>query len=92
MRPKCGNTKLPRKRLQNTRQGPPRSLGDAPAATPSPVYLGASPQPEPTTTLFTLYYNAMVTNQHMYINEGGVALPPRWLRGPLPLSPVCVPR
>ena len=34
----------------------------------------------------------MVTNQHMYINEGGVALPPHRLRGPLPLSPAHVPR
>ena len=42
--------------------------------------------------LFTLYYNAMVTNQHMYINKGGVALPPCQLRGPLPLSPMCVPQ
>ena len=50
------------KRPQNLRQEPPGPLGSLPDATTSPAYLGASPQPEPTTALFTLYYNAMITN------------------------------
>ena len=80
------------KRLQNLRWGPPRLLSGLPDATPSPTYLGASPQLESTTTLFTLYYNAMVINQHIYRNVGGAALPPHRLRGPLPLSPTRAPR
>ena len=52
--------------MQNPRQGPPRSPGGLPDATLSPKYLGASLQPEPTTALFTLYYNATVTDRHIY--------------------------
>ena len=55
------NTKLPKK-ATNPRKGPPGWPGDPQDATPSPTYLGASPQPEPTTTLFTLYYNAVLSN------------------------------
>ena len=34
----------------------------------------------------------MITNLHIYRNEDGAALPPRWLRGPPPLSPAHAPQ
>ena len=53
-----------------------------------------SPQLEPTTALFTLYYNAMLSNYnlHIYRNEDGAALPPNWLRVPPPLTPAHAPQ
>ena len=46
--------------------------GCLPDATPSPVYLGMSPRPEPTTTLFTLlFYNAALKVSKFTYNRVG---------------------
>ena len=85
--------------LPNPRQGPPRLPDDPPDTTPSPAYLGMSLRLEPTTTLFTLYYNTaffffffFFTNLQMYRSEDGVALMPHWLRVPPPLTPTHAPQ
>ena len=46
-------------------------------------------------SLYLHYVTIMVINRHIYKiykNQGGAALPPHWLRGPLPLSPVHEPQ
>ena len=60
------------KRPQNLRKGPPGLLGGPPDATPSSAYLGTSPRPEPTTALFTLYYNAVLNgykSTHLHLQK-----------------------
>ena len=50
-------TKLPKMavdRQEHYSNGTPRALGVPCNATPSPMYLGVSPRPEPTTTLFII--------------------------------------
>ena len=59
-------TKLPKMavdRQEHHGNGTPRALGVPCNATPSPTYLGASPRPEPTTTLFIIICTGFVTNQ-----------------------------
>ena len=74
--PKCVKTKLPKNKATNARQGPPRAPGGPPDATPSPTYLGASLWLEPTTTLFTLCYNAALGNYFTNLHKGGWGGPP----------------
>ena len=76
MCPKHVNTKLPKKKPQNVRQGPPGLPGGLPDATPSPAYLGASPQLEPITALFTLCYNAALRNYFTNLQKVGQGHPP----------------
>ena len=73
-------------------------LGCPPDATPSLAYLGASPWPEPTTALFTLwFYNAALKTSKFTYNK--TALPPHQFTGPaapnlacaLPQHPPAVP-
>ena len=51
-------------------------LGGPPDATPSPAYLGMPLQPEPTTALFTLCYNAAHGNYFTNLQKGGWGGPP----------------
>ena len=50
--------------------------GGPPDATPSPAYLGTLPRPEPTTTLFTLCYNATLRKYFTNLHKGGWGGPP----------------
>ena len=57
-------TKLPKMamdRQEHCGNGTPRVPGVPCDATPSPMYLGTSPQPEPTTTLFIIISTSFVT-------------------------------
>ena len=57
-------------RQEHHDNGTPRVLGVPHTATPSPMYLGASLQPEPTTTLFiftTTTVTSSTTNQALYL-------------------------
>ena len=59
------------KMAANRRQGPPGSPGGPRDATPSPTYLGASPQPEPTTTLFIyIILQSLCTHFYKFTNSG----------------------
>ena len=66
----------PKTKLQNVRQVPPGVLGGPPDTTPSPEYLGTAPRLEPTTTLFTLCYNATLRNYFENLHKGGKGGPP----------------
>ena len=57
-------TKLPKMsmdRQEHHSNGTPRVRGVLCNATPSPMYLGASPQPEPTAALFIIISSSFVT-------------------------------
>ena len=62
-------------RQEHHSNGTSRVLGVLCNATPSPTYLGTSPQPQPTTTLFIIITTmSFVTNQAKYVLCGDARL------------------